>query len=409
MRIVAVATCLALLSCTQESTNTIVIGSVVSLTGDCASGVDEIVEAANLAIEEINANKGVLGAKLTLVTRDDQSTEEGVVAATKAVLKDNPVAILGAVCSGQTIKMSEQSIAAGVPSISPISTSPLISNLADDGLVFRTAPSDALQGKLIAERARARGFTTMSIMHDPDAYGEGLRDRIALEFEALGGTILAKRALPESVTDASAEWSQLLAPGRPQAVAMVTFPGNAGPLLATYKSLYTGGGEIVFYFSEALKQEDFLTQLGSVASGFDRTVDNNEVMALGAPGDANYSAFVARFQAKYGRAPDLGTGSPQAYDAIYLMALGLQSAGTATASALKAALGSVSKGGTAFTSVQFTEAVTALSAGDDIDYVGVTGPCDFDDKGDVVGVYNIWRVTPKPTLDFALVESSVSP
>src|SRR3546814_372323 len=141
---VALATLMTAPALAQEAVR---VGSVAGITGPIAELVTPIMAGRNLAAEQINAQGGLLdGHTLELIAADGQcDPKAGVDAGNKVVNVDQVVAVIGASCSGETNAMVQSvTIPAGVPSISASATAPSITELDDQGLVFRTCASDEI-------------------------------------------------------------------------------------------------------------------------------------------------------------------------------------------------------------------------------------------------------------------------
>jgi len=167
-------------------------GTILSYTGGLGLYGPDIRNGTILAAENINNNGGVWGGPVTLVHEDDATNPTtGANAATKLITIDNVDAILGSLASSVSQKVYEVAKPAGVAELSPASTSPLFTTLDDVDLFWRTAPSDALQGKAAALYAyRDAGWRKVSVFNINNAYGNGLGDVFASGFAARGGQIL---------------------------------------------------------------------------------------------------------------------------------------------------------------------------------------------------------------------------
>src|SRR5205823_590615 len=118
-------------------------------------GGAENVQAAQLAIDEINKAGGVLGTTLALVNKDDGSDAAKGATAAQALVDLKVPVVIGAAGSSISLSVAAVLAPAKVVQISESSTSPDLTTFADDGYLFRTCPSDALQGVLLAECAKA--------------------------------------------------------------------------------------------------------------------------------------------------------------------------------------------------------------------------------------------------------------
>ena len=171
------------------------LGSLSAITGPIPELVADIVDAERAAVADINANGGVLGDTLSLVVADGQCDAKAAVdAANKLVNVEQVVAIVGGICSGATIGAAEAvTVPAGVVSVSPSATSPAITGLDDNDLVFRTAPSDAYQGVALAGLARSMGYDKIAVTYANDDYNAGLGEVFIEAFKAAGGTVTAQQ------------------------------------------------------------------------------------------------------------------------------------------------------------------------------------------------------------------------
>ncbi|MGA9521122.1 MAG: ABC transporter substrate-binding protein [Myxococcaceae bacterium] len=363
---------------------TIKIGALASATGELASTGLANLEAMNLAVAEINAAGGVLGRKLEIVHRDDGGDPVKAKAAAEALVTEEVKMVVGAQGSAFTLAGAEVLSPAGIPQISPSSTSPLLTVFEDDGYLFRACPSDAFQGKLIAQRSRIRGHQTAAVLFSGGPYGEGFANAFKQDFEAAGGTVFSHRF--ETGQTSFADLLAAVFENSPDAIVLVAYPVDGPRIVKEYITGFPDRGAF-WFFGDAIAVQDFVDGVG--ASGFTFSHEGT-VPAL--PSGARFDAFAGAYQARYGKTAGGGTYAAQAYDAVYLAALAMEQGGKAESAAIRDALRSVSAGGTPFGAGQFKDAVAAIKAGQDIDYDGASGPVDFDEAGDVSAPYDIWQV-----------------
>lgn len=167
------------------------IGALLPMTGDLQAYGVASVRGVELAVKEINSAGGVLGNPIELITGDTQTNAQaGVDAAQKLVSVSNVAALIGAMSSGVAIPVAQTvSKPNKVPQISQSATSPVLTNLDDDGYLFRTAPSDALQGKVLGDLTYEEGFRKVGVLYINNDYGEGLADEFTKSFTAHGGAV----------------------------------------------------------------------------------------------------------------------------------------------------------------------------------------------------------------------------
>jgi branched-chain amino acid transport system substrate-binding protein len=369
------------------------IGVITSFTGDLSSFGEPIDTAARIAVDIINETieeEGIEGISVEIVASEDDQTDPtaGVEAATKLVQSDNATVIVGALASSVTTPIAESvTVPNGVVQISPASTSPALTDLADDGFFWRTPPSDALQGQVLAE-AMAEEFgadATVNTGTRNDAYGTALVGVFEESWEANGGTIGASVSWnPEGSTfDTEA---QQLAAGEPDAWLIVDFPetfAKVGPALVR-----AGGWDPTRSFTaDGLRSTDLPADVGEEATeGMRGTAPTSE----GAPaGDAFATAYEERAEGVSRQ-----TFDAQAFDAVIVSFLAAVRGGSSDSETIRDNLQAVSggEGGDQFTFEQLGEAIQALLAGEEIDYEGASGPINFDENGDPgAALYEVWQ------------------
>jgi ABC-type branched-subunit amino acid transport system substrate-binding protein len=155
----------------------LIIGTLLPLTGDLAFLGPPEVAGAKLAVEEINAAGGVLGAPVQLIEGDsgDASTDTATTTADR-LLQAGANVIVGAASSTVSLTVIDRITGAGVMQISPANTSDQFTTYDDNGLYFRTAPPDVLQARALADLIGEDGNNSVAILARNDAYGTGLAD-----------------------------------------------------------------------------------------------------------------------------------------------------------------------------------------------------------------------------------------
>ncbi|HQH78501.1 MAG TPA: ABC transporter substrate-binding protein, partial [Synergistaceae bacterium] len=173
------------------------VGYLAALTGDWAAYGQTEANSAQLAVDEINANGGVLGKKIELVVSDFRTRpEDAVNAVRRLVQEDKVVAIIGANGSGINIATAPIVNEAKVPQIGTVSTNPSVT-VDKDGKVrpysFRICFTDPYQGKLIAYfAAKELGKLKGAILYDVASdYSQGLREFFLKSYAEYGGEMVA--------------------------------------------------------------------------------------------------------------------------------------------------------------------------------------------------------------------------
>jgi ABC-type branched-subunit amino acid transport system substrate-binding protein len=199
-----------------------------------------------VAIDEINEGGGFNGADVVLTESDsgDTSTDTATTSVTR-LLSENVDAIVGAASSGVTLTVIDQVVGAGVTMISPANTSKTLSTYDDNGLYFRTAPSDILQALVLSEVITDDGQTSIVILNLDDAYGNGLGEDLATNFEAAGGTVVDRIVYDPQAQTFDAEVSEAAAADA-DAIVIVGFE-ESSRILAALVEAGVGPNEIPTY------------------------------------------------------------------------------------------------------------------------------------------------------------------
>ena len=375
---------IALFACSAMAAGPIKIGCLVSTTGDLAAYGPPVNNGAKLAADDINAAGGVLGRKIEIILRDTQTNPTAAVdAAKKLVDIDNVVAITGALSSGVTIPVATSvCIPSKVVQISPASTSEKISTLNDNDYIFRTVPMDALQAPALAQViSKSKDYKKVSIVYVNNDYGEGLAKGLKASFEKLGGQVT--ELVPYNKQQASYRGeAQKAIEGNPQAVVMIAYPQFGAVIMRQIVELGFKGG---FVYADGMKAPEVAKNVG------DKYVENTYGTAPGNPNKEMTAWFQNHYKAKFGEMPPKPYIDTE-YDAVVLIALAIADGGQATTQAVHKDLRAVAgPSGIKVDARHLKKAFKLIKEGKRIDYVGVSGSCNFDKYGDVPGSYEVWK------------------
>jgi len=350
------------------------IGALLGFTGPLSDFGEPIFNGMELAANEINAAGGVNGQDVELVRGDTATNpDQAATEAQRLVDIEGVQGIVGALSSGVTLRVAEQVTGpAGVVQISPASTSPELTNANDSDFLFRTTISDAAQGLVLAALADDAGYGTVCNIFVNNAYGEGLSDAFTDAFEDLDGSVNAAVPHEEAQVTYASELAQCEGA---DALAAIAYPESAGIFLreAVEGELFDN-----YIFVDGTKSTDMLDELGWAA--FDGALGT---APTGLPTDSE-AGFETRYEAAYGDLPSLPF-IKEAYDAVYVIALAAEAAGSTDRTAIRDEIRNVSNDpGTVIDpgTEGFAAAITALAAGDAINFEGVVGPLEFDSAGD---------------------------
>ena len=360
------------------------VGSVGGVTGPIAELVAAIVDGRNLAASHINAQGGLLNGDTYKLVLGDSACDPkaGVDAGGKVVNVEQVVAVIGASCSGATNGMVQAvTIPAGVVSLSDSATAPSITDLKDNDLVFRVAPSDAYQGRALATLVRAAGISKVAMTYSNDDYNAGIAEVFSREFEGMGGTITANQAHEPDKPSYRSELSTLAKSGA-EAIAIFAYYGSSG--IAIIRNSLEGALFDKFFAADGMLDKSVIEQIGA-----DNLRDKISITQSASDfDDSSYQMFATEYS-KGGGDPK----SPYAahgYDAAFLMALAIEKAGSADRGKIGKALRAVASGpGEVIRPGEWKKAKAALAAGKEVNYEGASGNVDFDENGDVSGLYSV--------------------
>ncbi len=341
------------------------IGVILGFTGPIESTVAHMGPAADLAIKEVSDSGKLLGgATVTPVHGDTGCIDSaGAVAATeRLVTADGVKGIVGGDCSGVTGAML-QNVARpnGVVMISPSATSPGLTTAEDDGLFFRTAPSDARQGKIMADIMMDQGIESAAVTYTNNDYGKGLADAFQAAYEAAGGTVTLSAPHEDGKADYSAEIGALASAGGDRlVVAGYVDQGGSGMVRAALDS----GAFDTFQFVDGMISDKLIENFGA------------EIDGSAGQHPSPSPELAARFKEIAG-----GNGfeptyafAPESYDAAALILLAMQAAGSSEPADYKSKVMEVANApGEPIQAGELAKALDILAAGGDIDYIGATG------------------------------------
>ena len=377
------------------------IGDVLPFTGDLAAYGANLDRAVKVAVTLQNAALKQRGftkrASVRLVGSEDGQTSAtaSVEAATKLVKSNHANVIIGEMASSATIPMAQSvTIPNKIVQISPTSSAPQISDIADNGYLWRTYPSDTLQGKVLAEAAVdafGKG-AKLNVGARNDAFGTALKALFVSQYEKLGGTIGVNISWNPDQANFDSE-AQQLAAGNPAGWVIIDFPDTFQKFAPSLvRSGKWDAGKT--FMTEALRNTTVLDAIGNPVVGLRGTAASSAGGPAGAAFKSYWDAHVS------GAKPYTGFEGT-ALDAANVAFLAAVKACSASPAKIKANLRAVSgPPGTKVTFLQLKKAVKLLRAGKDVDYEGAFSPVDFDAAGDTgSAVFEIWKYSSKGKID----------
>jgi len=376
MRRTVIAAALVSIAASPVYAGEVKIGVLNALTGPIPDLSAVILESELAAAAYINANGGMWGGDTLVLASGDSGCDAkaGVDAATKIVNVEQASIIVGPLCSGATIGATQAvTIPAGVVNISPSATSPAITGLDDNDLVFRVCPSDAYQGVTIAKLARSMGYSKLAATYANDDYNAGLHDVFVKAFKELGGTITGDQMHEANKASYRAELATLSS-GGPEALAIFAYYNGSG-ITMLRQSLENG------FFSKFIGGDGMIAQEVIDEIGADNLGDAVFTKGTADESSSHFKTFAGLFD----RPSDPYTA--QAWDAVMIAALALESAGGATRDLIGHVRSVANAPGVEVGPGDWAKAKALLAAGKEINYQGIAGANEFDANGDVAGIY----------------------
>ncbi len=377
MKKLLLATAATALMASGAMAEEIKLGIIFGFTGPIESLTPAMADGAELAMKEVTDSGKLLdGATVTPVRADSTCIDAGAAtaAAERLITSDGVAAIVGADCSGVTgAILANVAVPNGIVMISPSATSPGLSTAEDNGLFFRTSPSDARQGQVISDILMDQGIKSVAVTYTNNDYGKGLADSFQAAFEAAGGTVTINAAHEDGKADYSAEVGALAAAGGERlVVAGYVDQGGSGIVRAALDS----GAFDSFHFPDGMVSTSLEEKFGSEIDG--SSGDN--------PGTDSEGAQI--FAGLAGDAFDATSPfAAEAYDAAALIMLAMQAAGSADSQTFKDKVMEVANApGEKIFPGELGKALEILASGGDIDYVGASA-VELIDPGESAGNY----------------------
>src|SRR5262245_1253715 len=376
---VASVAAIAIAAASAASAADVKLGFLGGFTGPIETLVPPIFEGAKLAVKQINDQGGILGGKLVIVQGDSTCADATAAsnAADRMVNSEKVTALVGPLCSGETIAAANSAaIPGGVVIVSPAATSPALTTLDDKDLVFRTTPSDAYSGEVLAHLLKQKGHDNIAITYVNNDYGKGFADALEAALTKEGGKVAAKEAHEDGKADYRAEIGSLASSGAEMLVVLAYVDGSGQTIV---RQAVEGGDFAKFAGGDGMVGDSLIKAVGEgKLDGFIATkIGRSET-----PGTAMYAEA-----AKAAGLDPAASFAAQSYDAAFLEALAIQKLGKDTREGLNKALRDVATApGETIYPGEWEKAVKLLAEGKDINYEGASGSQEFDEHGDVPGV-----------------------
>lgn len=332
----------------------LVLGVLLPTTGPGATLLGEgMIDAVELATDQINDAGGVNGFDVELIRADEGATAASAAIGIDSLITGGVDAIIGPASSTVALSDLDAVVSEGVLSCSPTATALALDDYPDNGLFFRTVPSDSLQMVAIARVAERTGSTSIAIGYLDDSYGRGLARALRSAVDERGLSVVAEVAFSGDDEQLGDEASALLE-NSPTVVAILGDADDGTRLLAAVAQATAGADPPTIVVNDALRD----AQSQQVIQGLRREVREQIRGIAPLAVTANDLALNGLYAAN-------------AYDCVNLIALASVQAGNDSPTDIAAQMASVSTGGTQCES--FAECSERLSRNLQIDYEGPSG------------------------------------
>ncbi|ETW14125.1 extracellular ligand-binding receptor [Roseivivax marinus] len=367
----------------ESHTDSVKMGVLLSFTGPIESLTPAMAAGAEMAISEASGDENFMGGMAIEPVRGDATCVDAAAAtaaAERMVTSDGVTAIMGADCSGVTTAvLANVAVPNGISMISPSATSPALTEAEDDGLFFRTAPSDARQGEVLAAILSEEGISSVAVTYTNNDYGKGFADAFQAAFEEAGGEVTIAAAHEDGKGDYSAEVGALASAGGDALVVLgYVDQGGAGVMQS---ALDTGAFDL-FALGDGMIGDSLTERFGTDIDGTIGT----------APGSENEGGDVFADMASEAGIDGTSVYAGESYDAAALTILAMAKAGSASASDFKGeVMGIANAPGEQILPGELSKALQIIADGGEVDYQGATG-VEFVEPGEAAGSYAQFEV-----------------
>ena len=360
------------------------IGTALPQTGNLAFlGPPEEAGVA-YAVSQINDATADSGLSLDVVYGDSGDTDnKAYETEIPRLLGEKVSAIIGAASSGTSLQFIDSVVGAGVIQFSPANTSDAFSTYDDDGLYFRTAPSDVLQGQVLGNLIAEDGNQTLGLIVLNDSYGTGLAKYVTEAFEAAGGEVVAAPTYNTGDTVFTTQLAEVLA-ADPDAIALITFDEVSTILPGLFGKFPS---DKLYFVDGNLKNFGEDLPAGSL-TGSKGTLPGLTIDSIG-----DFTGALDDFLEAEGTDPlEDYSYAAESFDATVLIALASLAAGSTDGKEIAAKLQEVSGGsGDGEKCTSYADCAKIIVGGGVADYDGISGPITFDEVGDPteasIGIY----------------------
>ena len=363
--------------------NEVKVGIILGFTGPIESLTPAMAAGAEIAINEVSETGKLLGGATVSAVRADSTCVDSAAAtaaAERLITSDGISAMMGPDCSGVTgAVLANVAVPNGMVMISPSATSPALSAAEDNGLFFRTAPSDARQGEVLANIMVEKGITSAAVTYTNNDYGKGFADAFQAAYEAAGGSVTLSAPHEDGKADYSAEVGALASAGGDALVVLgYVDQGGAGVIQG---ALDTGAFDM-FAMGDGMIGDALAERFGSDIEGMIGT----------APGSDNEGGAIFAELATAAGIDGTSVYAGESYDAAALMLLAMAAAGSKEPGDYASEIFAIANApGEPILPGELGKALDIIAEGGDVDYQGATG-VELVEPGEAAGSYAEYTV-----------------
>ena len=346
----------------------LVIGAILPSSGAAAELGASMAAGLSLALAEINDAGGINGRPVRLITRDEGDNPTTTALAMQEVVQSVD-AIIGPTSSTNALGTLGIAVDAGILTCSPTASALALDEYPDDGLFFRTIPSDSLQATAIASVVEASGGSTAVVVYLDDAFGRPFADATRSAISAGGTTVtqfIGFIPTAESIADAV----RAAADAAPDVIAVIADSINGPAIINAIDA--EAGPAVTYVVNDAIRRpaasaQPFPARLARRVVG---------VAPLALSGSAAYTESLLAVDPT-----TTGLFAHNAYDCLSILALAAAASDSTQPSSIASAVSAVTSSGTGCDN--YTECIVALEEGRNINYNGPSGNLSIGSDGNI--------------------------
>lgn len=367
------------------------LGVLVPESGGLASLTIPIRDAGLLATKQVQNSDELENVTVTTQVEDTETSAETAVERAQLLANSGVTSVFGPATSGASLAVTEEVAAPReIVACSCSATSPDLTAVSDNGYFFRTAPSDALQARVLAQlAAQSEDIETAAVMHLQNDYGSALASAFS---DSFAGETVATVPFPEGADNYEQQLGEALN-AEPDSMVIIGYPASGVQIFSDFYDFYDQP-DLPVFITDGLVSEDLPGQVGNPMTN----VSGTSPLASG-PG---FSDFESAFVDEYADYDSATVFTSNGYDAVAVLLLAnvaaaveLGDSEAVTGSEVQAQMRNVANpGGTEVSPANLPKGVQALLDGDEVQYVGASSQVDFDDNGDMTAVtYEVFQYT----------------